>query len=54
MNAEALDTPHPAVHIVSSWEIGEKTEAGTITRILKSIVAEHRRAAPATSGPSQV
>ncbi len=45
MTAEALDTPSPVASVVSSWELGEKTEAATITRILKSIVAEHQRAA---------
>lgn len=44
MRADGLDTPHPSLSIVSSWELNEKSEAGTIARILKSIVAEHRRA----------
>jgi hypothetical protein len=30
--------------IVSSRELSEKSEAATIVKILKSIVAEHRRA----------
>jgi hypothetical protein len=47
MRAEGLDTPHPALSIVSSPEIGEKNEAATIAKILKSIVAQHRRATAA-------
>jgi hypothetical protein len=45
LRAEGLDTPHPSLSLVTSSELSEKTEAGTIARILKSIVAEHRRAA---------
>jgi hypothetical protein len=40
-----VDTPHPALSLVTSSQLSEKTEAGTIARILESIVAEHRRAA---------
>jgi hypothetical protein len=35
-----LDTERPTLSVVSSREMDEKTEAGTIVRILKSIVAE--------------
>ncbi|MFT3770783.1 MAG: hypothetical protein QM820_35620 [Minicystis sp.] len=45
LQAEALDTPHPSFEVVTSWELNEKVEAGTIARILKTIVAEHQRAA---------
>jgi hypothetical protein len=38
----ALDTAHPSMSVVSSWEINEKLEAATIVKILKSIVARHR------------
>ncbi len=46
---EGLDTAHPSMSIVSSWEIGEKLEAATIVKILKSIVAQHQ--ASAGDGP---
>jgi len=45
MTAEALDTPHPSLSLVTSPELSEKVEAATISRILKSIVAEHQSAA---------
>jgi hypothetical protein len=45
MAVEGLDTPHPSLEIVSSYELGEKVEAVTIVKILKSIVAEHGRTA---------
>ncbi len=34
-----LDTPRPVIAVVSSWELDEKSEAATIVKILKSIVA---------------
>jgi hypothetical protein len=40
---EGLDTARPRLSVVSSWEIDEKAEAGTIVRMLKSIVMEHLR-----------
>jgi hypothetical protein len=40
---EGLDSPRPRFSLISSWEINEKTEATVIVKILKSIVAEHRR-----------
>lgn len=45
LTAEGLDSPQPALTIVTSSELNEKMEAGTIARILKSIVAEHQRGA---------
>jgi hypothetical protein len=38
---DALDTAHPSMLVVSSWEINEKQEAATIVKILKAIVAQH-------------
>ena len=43
--AEGLDTPKPTASIVTSPEYSEKTEAATIARILKSIVAARPREA---------
>lgn len=43
MMAEALDTPQPNLSLITSPELNEKVEAATIARILKAIVAEHRR-----------
>lgn len=43
LTAEGLDSPRPSLTIVTSSELNEKVEAGTIARILKSIVAEHQR-----------
>lgn len=45
LTAEGLDSPRPTLTIVTSSELNEKVEAGTIARILKSIVAEHQRGA---------
>ena len=45
-DVEGLDTERPSMSIVSSRELSEKYEAATIVKILKSIVAEHRRAPP--------
>lgn len=38
---DALDTAHPSMSVVSSWEISEKLEAATIVKILKAVVAQH-------------
>lgn len=43
LRADALDTPHPVLRLASSPEINEKDKADRIAKILKSIVAEHRR-----------
>jgi hypothetical protein len=39
MSATALDSPRPSVVVVTSPELSEKTEATTIARTLKSLVA---------------
>ena len=52
LTATALDTPHPALTFVTSSEYSEKVEAGTIARILKSIVSEHQREAPGLVSPA--
>jgi hypothetical protein len=42
-DVDALDTDRPRFTVVTSPEIGEKLEAATIVKVLKSIVALHRR-----------
>lgn len=43
LTAEGIDTPRPTISMVTSPEYSEKVEAGTIARILKSIVASWPR-----------